>query len=67
VPGRLRDPGPLTDPLLSGALRPAATSSETSRYEEWTVAQLRLVAAEVGIAGRSTMRKSELVAALRGR
>jgi hypothetical protein len=55
------------DTLLSEALRPAATSSETSRYEEWTVAQLRLVAAEMGIAGRSTMRKSELVAALRGR
>jgi hypothetical protein len=34
-------------------------------YEGWTVADLRRKAADLGIAGRSTMRKSELVSALR--
>ncbi|QAY71184.1 DUF7218 family protein [Xylanimonas protaetiae] len=34
-------------------------------YEDWTVADLRKKASEVGIAGRSTMRKGELVSALR--
>ncbi|WP_454294088.1 DUF7218 family protein [Salana multivorans] len=34
-------------------------------YEEWTVADLRRRAAELGINGRSSMRKAELVRALR--
>ncbi|WP_454300176.1 DUF7218 family protein [Salana multivorans] len=34
-------------------------------YEEWTVADLRRRAAELGIDGRSSMRKAELVRALR--
>jgi hypothetical protein len=34
-------------------------------YEEWTVAQLRRRAAELDIAGRSTMTKAKLVDALR--
>ncbi|PVU81636.1 Rho termination factor [Cellulomonas sp. WB94] len=34
-------------------------------YDDWTVTELRRKAAEVGIAGRSRMRKSELISALR--
>jgi hypothetical protein len=34
-------------------------------YEEWTVADLRRRAAEVGVEGRSRLRKAELVQALR--
>ncbi|MFC0715718.1 DUF7218 family protein [Cellulomonas biazotea] len=34
-------------------------------YEDWTVEDLRKKAAEVGIDGRSSMRKSELISALR--
>lgn len=34
-------------------------------YDEWTVAELRERAAEIGISGRSSMRKAELVRALR--
>jgi hypothetical protein len=34
-------------------------------YEAWTVADLRRKAAQIGIAGRSTMRKGELISALR--
>jgi Rho termination factor, N-terminal domain len=36
-------------------------------YEEWTVADLRRMAAQLGIAGRSRMRKSELISSLRRR
>ena len=34
-------------------------------YEDWTVADLRKRAAEIGIDGRSTMNKSQLTKALR--
>lgn len=34
-------------------------------YEDWTVDDLRKRAADVGIEGRSRMRKSELISALR--
>lgn len=34
-------------------------------YDDWTVDKLRKRAAEVGIEGRSSMRKSELISALR--
>ncbi|PJI85576.1 DUF7218 family protein [Luteimicrobium subarcticum] len=38
---------------------------EAAPYEEWTVPELRRRAAELGVAGRSTMLKAELVDALR--
>ena len=38
---------------------------ESGTYEDWTVEDLRKRAAELEIAGRSTMRKDELVEALR--
>ena len=34
-------------------------------YEDWTVDKLRKRAAEIGIDGRSSMKKSQLVNALR--
>ena len=34
-------------------------------YDDWTVDKLRKRAAEIGIEGRSTMRKGELINALR--
>ena len=40
------------------------TGNPKTRLEERTVAELRNLAADVGIAGRSKMRKSELVKAL---
>jgi hypothetical protein len=40
---------------------------QSGDYEEWTVADLRRKAAQLGIAGRSRMRKSELISSLRER
>lgn len=34
-------------------------------YDDWTVAELRKRAAEIGVTGRSSMRKNELIDALR--
>lgn len=34
-------------------------------YEDWTVEDLRRRAREIGVEGRSTMRKGELISALR--
>lgn len=38
---------------------------ESGSYEEWTVDELRDKAREVGVDGRSTMNKNELIDALR--
>ncbi|MDG5501524.1 Rho termination factor N-terminal domain-containing protein [Marinobacter sp. BGYM27] len=38
---------------------------KSPRYEDWTVKALQQKAAEVGVKGRSTMRKQALIKALR--
>jgi general stress protein YciG len=38
---------------------------QAPRYEDWTVDELRKRAAEIGVRGRSSMRKSELIDAIR--
>lgn len=42
------------------------TGAKSGDYEEWSIADLRRKAAEVGVTGRSRMRKSELISSLRG-
>jgi hypothetical protein len=43
----------------------SSKGGHSGSYDDWTVAQLRKRAAEVGISGRSTMRRAQLVRALR--
>ena len=43
----------------------AARGGRAGSYDDWTVADLRHRAAEIGIDGRSSMSKEELVKALR--
>ncbi len=70
---RLRDDGNSKEKSARIANAAAASSrSEVGRrggssgdYEDWTVADLRKRAAEIGIEGRSGMRKSQLIDALR--
>jgi len=38
---------------------------ESGSYDDWTVAQLRKRAAELDIAGRSSMKRAQLIRALR--
>jgi len=42
-----------------------AKGGKAGSYDDWTVTELRRRAAEIGIDGRSSMKKSELVDALR--
>ncbi|MDO5737366.1 MAG: Rho termination factor [Propionibacteriaceae bacterium] len=42
-----------------------AKGGESGSYEDWSVADLHKRAAEIGIDGRSTMNKDELIKALR--
>lgn len=42
-----------------------AKGGASPAYEEWSVADLRVRAREIGVEGRSTMRKGELITALR--
>lgn len=42
-----------------------AKGGRSGSYDDWTVAKLRHRAAEIGIEGRSTMKKDELIHALR--
>ncbi|WP_424184766.1 DUF7218 family protein [Actinokineospora sp. G85] len=48
-----------------GRKKVAAKGGHSGSYEDWSVDDLRKRAAEIGIEGRSTMRKEELVSALR--
>ncbi|WP_349930695.1 Rho termination factor [Glutamicibacter mishrai] len=48
-----------------GRSRVGQRGGEAGDYEDWTVAELRKRAAEIGIDGRSKMVKKELIKALR--
>lgn len=48
-----------------GASEVGRRGGKAGDYEDWTVADLRKRAAEIGIEGRSYMRKDKLITALR--
>ena len=70
---KLRDSGESKEKSARIANQTAKSSrSEVGRrggksgsYEDWTVDELRKRASEIGIDGRSTMKKDELIRALR--
>ena len=70
---KLREEGNSKEKAARIANAAAASSRESvgrkggqsGSYEDWTVEELRERAAEIGIEGRSSMRKSELIDALR--
>jgi hypothetical protein len=49
----------------SGRSQVGRRGGESGSYEDWTVRQLRERAAEIGIEGRSSMKKHQLIDALR--
>lgn len=69
----LRDDGASKEKAARIANAAAASSrskvgrrgGESAAYEEWTVSELKDRAREVGIEGRSSMRKKDLIDALR--
>lgn len=44
---------------------PSRKGGKAAKYEDWTVQDLQKRAGEIGIAGRSKMKKGELIGALR--
>ncbi len=70
---RLRDEGNSKQKSARIANAAAATSrsavgrkgGQAGDYDDWTVARLRRRAAEIGIRGRSSMNKADLIQALR--
>lgn len=53
--------------VRDGSKTVAKRGGEAGSYDDWTVADLRKRAAELEVEGRSSMKKSELVDALRNR
>lgn len=70
---RLREEGNSTEKSARIANAAARSSraevgrrgGKAGKYDDWTVAQLRNRAAQIGICGRSRMNKNGLIAALR--
>lgn len=66
MPDKQHGPG-ITHPDVYEELRDgvARRGGRAEPYEEWTVSELRKRAAEIGIEGRSYMKKARLISALR--